>query len=253
MGFAHLKIRHMLTFIKRIYKYIYYNFLYKKKVYIRFNTNIDLISSFGIDCIVEEGGRVSASNLGNSVKIDQFAISKSSTLGNFVSLHKQAIISFAIIDSYSYIGQKTHIHNASIGKFCSIGPEVRIGLGIHPTDLISSSPVFYSASKQQVGFSFTDKQLFEEYENCTIGNDVWIGVRAIILDGVKIGDGAIIGANSVVTKDVAPYSIVGGVPAKHIRFRFGEEKINEINELQWWDWPIEKLEQVVHLFQREIK
>ena len=92
MGFAHLKIRHMLTFIKRIYKYIYYNFLYKKKVYIRFNTNIDLISSFGIDCIVEEGGRVSASKLGNSVKIDQFAISKSSTLGNFVSLHKQAII-----------------------------------------------------------------------------------------------------------------------------------------------------------------
>jgi acetyltransferase-like isoleucine patch superfamily enzyme len=82
---------------------------------------------------------------------------------------------------------------------------------------------------------------FVEYKRILIGNDVWIGARAVVLDGVIIGDGAIIGACAVVTKDVPPYAIVVGVPAKIVRYRFSEKKIRQFLELQWWEWPPEEI------------
>ena len=76
-----------------------------------------------------------------------------------------------------------------------------------------------------------------------IGNDVWIGYEAVILSGVHIGDGAVIGARAVVTRDVAPYTVVGGVPAKKIKLRFDKETVRQLLVLRWWDWPVEKIQE----------
>ena len=110
-----------------------------------------------------------------------------------------------------------------------------IGLGLHPTrDFVSTHPIFYSASNQSVISSFADKDYFAEKKPIVIGNDVWIGARAMVIDGVKIGDGAIVGAGAVVTKDVPSYAIVGGVPAKFIRWRFPKKTINRLESIRWW-------------------
>jgi len=123
------------------------------------------------------------------------------------------------------------ITNTSIGKFCSIAPKVRMGLGKHPINYISTSPLFY-APKNPLLFKICKSPKFDEFEPITIGNDVWIGVNVTIMDGIKVGDGAIIGANSVVTKDVEPFSIVGGVPAKEIKKRFETAIIEKLMELK---------------------
>ncbi|TLU65218.1 CatB-related O-acetyltransferase [Thalassotalea litorea] len=112
---------------------------------------------------------------------------------------------------------------------------------MHPKDYFTTSPLFYRV-KNTFKLNIVNEDLeFDEYSRVTIGNDVWIGARAIILDGVKIGDGAIIAANAVVTKDVPPYAIVTGVPAKINSYRFEKERINELLKLKWWDLPIEEV------------
>lgn len=146
----------------------------------------------------------------------------------------------------SRIGLGTYIANArvqsaSVGRFCSIGPGSRIGgLGRHPTDWVSTNPSFYSNLNQN-GLSFCSQNYYEELSNVTVGNDVWIGARVLVLDGVSIGDGAIIAAGSVVVKDVKPYEIVGGVPAKHIRDRCTMDVVSQLKTLSWWDWPLDEL------------
>ncbi len=137
----------------------------------------------------------------------------------------------------SYIGEGCII-NAKIGKYCSIGPRVTTVRGNHPTrDWVSTHPAFFSPACQ-CGMTYSDTQRFEEFKGpIEIGNDVWIGASAIILDGVTVGDGAIITAGSVVASSVPPYSIVGGVPAKVIRYRFDEDEINYLLNLKWWDKP----------------
>lgn len=158
---------------------------------------------------------------------------------NFRVGHHSVIVDCRI-GGYSYVSHDTEIFSTHIGKFCSIGPGCRIGLGAHPVDYISTSPVFFS-TKRQAGISFASIDLFEENKEITIGNDVWIGANATILDGVGIGTGAIIAAGAVVTKDVAPYAIVAGVPATLKRKRFSEEQIEALLRSCWWDWAPEKL------------
>ncbi len=135
----------------------------------------------------------------------------------------------------SYMGENCKI-NSDIGRYCSIASEVCTISGRHPTvDWASTSPVFFS-DDCQCGTTYVSEKLFDESSPKTIiGNDVWIGARVTILSGVSIGDGAIIAAGAVVTKDVEPYTIVGGVPAKPIRKRFTDEQIAALLELKWWD------------------
>lgn len=143
----------------------------------------------------------------------------------------------------SYVGPRSSLNRCKIGRYCSIGPEVMVLPGLHPLDgRLSTHPCFYS-TQQQSGFTYVDRQSFDEMayldsENrfvVEIGSDVWIGGRVVILGGVKIGHGAVIAAGSVVTKDVDAYSIVGGIPAKHIRYRFDESKREECLRECWWE------------------
>lgn len=150
----------------------------------------------------------------------------------------------------SYIGSNCNI-NASIGKFCSIANNVTILSGNHPTKtFVSTSPSFYSTGKQNY-LSFVKENIFDEkvYADAdgkyavVIGNDVWVGFGVTIVGGVKIGDGAVIASGAVVAKDVAPYTIVGGVPAKEIRKRFDPKTIEFLLEFKWWDKPISWLKE----------
>jgi len=141
----------------------------------------------------------------------------------------------------SYISKNTHLQNVKIGKYCSIGPNVISIHGTHPTkDFVSTHPAFFSTDFKN---SYTQKQLFQEKPEpidnnepymTIIGNDVWIGASVNIIEGVKLGDGCIVAAGSLVHKDVEPYSIVGGVPAKHIRYRFEQSETAFLLKFKWW-------------------
>ena len=129
-----------------------------------------------------------------------------------------------------------------IGKFCSIACSAKFlfNSGNHKMASLSTYtfPLFFEEwdlEKENVA------QAWDQKGDIIIGNDVWIGYEAVILPGVTIGDGAVIGCRAVVTKDVPPYTIVGGVPAKPIRKRFDEETIKELQKIKWWDWPEEKI------------
>ena len=136
----------------------------------------------------------------------------------------------------SYIGKNSDI-NASIGRYTCVGPYVRTMDGMHPIkDFVSIHPAFYS-SRRQAGFTYTSEMLFREKNGrVKVGNDVWIGGGVTILNGAQIGDGAVVAAGAVVAKDVAPYTIVGGVPAKVISQRFSEDEIRSLEKIAWWDW-----------------
>ena len=141
------------------------------------------------------------------------------------------------LGKYSYFGSGFSMSKASsVGKFCSIANNVQIGPTRHPTNWLSTHRFQYLDT---VDIPKHPLIPFTYVMPCHIGNDVWIGTNAIILDGVNVGDGAIIGAGGVVTKDVPPYAIVGGVPAKIIRYRFDEKTIADLLELKWWDLDFE--------------
>ncbi|MDO6440383.1 CatB-related O-acetyltransferase [Cyclobacterium sp. 1_MG-2023] len=174
-------------------------------------------------------------------------IISNSNISKYVKVFNNSKISNSKIDSYSYVGINCKVMNAEIGKFCSIAPDVKIGLGIHPTNLISTYPGFYSKNASG-SFKFNESDAIIEHKSITIGNDVWIGDGAKIIDGINIGNGVIIAGGSFVTKDVPDYAIVGGVPAKIIKFRFTEDQIEQLNLIKWWEYDVNHLKSKANLF-----
>ncbi|NOX48642.1 MAG: CatB-related O-acetyltransferase [Chlorobi bacterium] len=179
---------------------------------------------------------IRAASLSRNVKFEKGVVVESGT-------HLQA----SLIGRHTYINKYCLIdkNTKSIGRFCSIAYNVKIGLGSHPSDWVGSHPFAYDV---KYGFVKEGRKFDGSNTETIIGNDVWIGANATILAGVKVGDGAIVGANSLVTKDVEPYSIVVGTPAKHRRYRFEPEIISGLQKLQWWDWDDKKIKENVGLF-----
>lgn len=151
------------------------------------------------------------------------------------------------LGDYSYVAKNCNISHCSIGKFCSIGPNFCCGLGIHPTQGVSTAPMFYSTAKQN-GMTLCKENKIEEVKQTVIGNDVFIGANVTVLDGVHIADGAVIGAGAVVVDDIPPYAIAVGVPAKVVKYRFDDATINALLEKQWWNRPEEDLQFVEKYF-----
>lgn len=174
-----------------------------------------------------------------------------STIAPKVVLHPGVYIYRSSIAEYSYVTPDSHLAYAYIGRFCSIGQEVRIGFPRHPArDFISTYPAFFSSNNRGCQRAFVEESCFEEMPPVTkIGHDVWIGNRVIIPGGITIGTGAILAAAAVVTKDVPPYAIVGGNPARLIRYRFEVDDIRFLLASEWWNLSEEKLRRLTHLFQ----
>ncbi|MFC0687520.1 CatB-related O-acetyltransferase [Novosphingobium clariflavum] len=171
------------------------------------------------------------------------------------------VFKFGFMGAFSYIGingsSTFMLHIESIGRFCSIAANVICGQSEHPTDFVSASPIFLGfpmkgsaietfKANNRHGMAVAGRKLAsalgERANKVRIGNDVWIGEGAFIRCGVTIGDGAIVAARAVVTKDVPPYAIVGGSPARIIRYRFEPEVIAELLRLQWWNYGLTALE-----------
>lgn len=176
-------------------------------------------------------------------------IDSKSCINKKAKINRRTKIYRSNVSAYSYVGSGTEVICSDIGKFCSIGHSCAIGLAHHSMNNISTSPIFTEV-RNGTGYSWTNSNTHKAAQRVTIGNDVWIGIRVIVIGGVKIGNGVIIGAGTIVTKDIPDYAIVVGVPAKIIRYRFEKSIIDRLNEIKWWNSTEEKLRKNLELFQK---
>lgn len=149
-------------------------------------------------------------------------------------------VSYASVGDMSYLGELCDVADAAIGKYCAIADRVRIGAPNHPMDRptqhrLTYTPEYYDTTLTRDHGFFADRRA----ARVTIGHDVWIGHAVTVLPGVTVGDGAVLAAGAVVSRDVAPYTVVGGVPAKLIRERFSRAIAERMGRIAWWDWPVE--------------
>ncbi len=171
-----------------------------------------------------------------------------SVLGNYNVLFNNATILASHIGNHTYIQQNSIICDAEVGKFCSIAMGVSVGMPKHSIATVSSHPAFY-LRHTPLAKTYSDRDIFTTSYKTIIGHDVWIGQNAIIMSGIRVGSGAVIGAGAVVTRDVPEYAVVGGVPARIIKYRFDGIMRNKLLESKWWDMPEEWLEKNYFLFQ----
>lgn len=186
------------------------------------------------------------SNWTNNVVFYRHTVAYKTKFEGLNTIQTGASCNMCLVGLASYIGPNTSLYRTKIGRFCSIADGVKTGFGNHPTKgFVSTFPSFYYET-QNLPFSFVgcNEVAYFDIWRCAddekkyvveVGNDVWIGSNVLIMDGVRIGDGAVIAAGAVVTKDVAPYSIVGGVPAHHIKYRFEEKQIKALLDFKWWE------------------
>ncbi len=176
--------------------------------------------------------------ISNRIFGTEYAIDSTNIIEDNVLIDKSVVIMSHIkIGRGTYIRRDVYVDDyAEIGRYCSIANDVVIAPSEHPLENFSTHPISYDV------FNYPGKET-----KTIIGNDVWIGTRAIIQKGVTIGDGAVIAANAVVTKNIPPYAVAAGVPTKIIKYRFNEEIIERLLKLQWWNLPFERLQDLKNL------
>lgn len=180
--------------------------------------------------------------LGDMPYIHPSALIYESYIGSYCDIGPNSSLVETTFGEYSYAAADADIIYTTVGRFCSIASHVRINPGNHPMERVTQHHMTYR--RKQYGFAETDDAAFFDWRRehaCNIGHDVWIGHAAIIMPGVTVGTGAVIGSGAVVTKDVEPYTIVGGVPARVIRRRFPQEVSAALLQIAWWDWNHETL------------
>lgn len=182
--------------------------------------------------------------------IDPTAALRETAIGSRCEVLEHTRVEYSTLGDFSYLGPNCMVADAHIGKFCAIAASVRIGAPNHPMDRPSLHrftycPEYYSAEAVRDERFFADRRAAV----VTIGHDVWIGHGVIVLPGVTVGDGAVLAAGAVVSRDVAPYTIVGGVPARMIRERFPRDIARRLAQIAWWDWPFETILQRLEAFQ----
>jgi acetyltransferase-like isoleucine patch superfamily enzyme len=179
-----------------------------------------------------------------NVKFYFISIIKNTKFTKHIVISSNCEIINSEIDDFTYVSSNTKIINSKIGKFCSIASGVKINLPMHPvTNNISTHPFFYSDKYEK--FNKIKSTKFIEFSKVDIGNDVWIGENVIILSGIKIGNGAILAAGAVVTKDIPNYAVAAGIPAKIIKMRFDTSEIQILQNAQWWNTePIDLIKNI---------
>lgn len=179
--------------------------------------------------------------LGLEPSIDPTAHVRDSRFGIYTEVGARTTVAETEFGDYSYVVHDSQIIYATIGKFCSIASHTRINPGNHPLERVALSHFTYRASAYGLGADEAGFFDWRRHYRVTLGNDVWLGHGVIVLPGVSIGTGAAIGAGAVVTKDVPPYAIAVGNPARVLRFRFPEAVRESLQRIAWWDWPRDKL------------
>lgn len=182
--------------------------------------------------------------------IDPTAALREAAVGLCCEILQRTLVEYATMGDYSYLGPDCMVSDAAIGRFCAIAAGVRIGAPNHPIDRPSLHRFTYCPEYYVAG-AVRDHAFFAKRRanRVTIGNDVWIGHAVTVLPGVTVGDGAVLAAGALVTKDVEPYTIVGGVPARLLRERFSRGIAAQLARIAWWDWPSETIMQRLAEFQ----
>ncbi|WP_125574506.1 CatB-related O-acetyltransferase [Levilactobacillus huananensis] len=192
--------------------------------------------------VIYKGSLIKKFNKENNILIRSDMASLKAHYGKNVRVYPGTIVTEDVsIGDESYVNRNSSLENCEIGKYCSISEGVFISTWEHNYKAVSTHP-----------FAESEEFRKRKRDKVIIGNDVWIGLRAIVMEGVHIGDGAVIGAGAVVTKNVMPYEIVGGIPAKHIKWRTDPETIQFLEEYRWWDKSKEQLEGIKDIIQSDI-
>lgn len=202
----------------------------------------------GKDTRIFKNAFVKGCEFGDSCLVGDSCRVEESKLGFFSWLYPNGIVYSSEIGDYSYAQKNCSIWHSIIGKYCSLSWNVSIGGGEHDFRKVTTHSILYAKM-----YGFVEGELYDRFSKpCIIGNDVWVGAGAQILRGVKIGDGAVIAAGAVVTKNVKPYSIVAGVPAKKIGQRCSDELIEKMLMIKWWDFPDAIIKENVALLNEDI-
>lgn len=207
-------------------------------------------SFFGEGSRVYRNAHVLSCTLGDKCLIGDDCRIEDSFFGYYVWIYPNGLIYNTQIDDFTYVQKNCSLWHCSLKKFCSISWNVSIGGGEHDYRRVTTHPFLYASS---YGFVDESESCYDRFEKpCVVGNDVWIGGGAHILRGVTVGDGAVVAAGAVVTEDVEPYTIVGGVPAKVIGRRCSKWIAEKMVTIRWWDFPYDVIKNNLHLLSADL-